>query len=132
MQEVELSCLAQELVDFDRMAPETWCVVGNCFSLQKEHDTALKLFRRATQLNPLFTYAYTLSGHEYVTNDELEKASSSFRTALQTDKRHYNAWYGLGVVYFRQQQYAMAQYHFQQAIKINGSSSILYTFLGLV
>ena len=39
--EVELAHLAQKVVDFDRLSPEAWCVVGNCFSLQKEHETAL-------------------------------------------------------------------------------------------
>src|SRR5690606_5189135 len=87
--EVELSYLAHQLVEFDRMAPESWCAVGNCFSLQKEPKTALKTFQRvpaclpalcrgllidsfvhqAIQLNPGFTYAYTLSGHEYIAND---------------------------------------------------------------
>lgn len=120
------------MVEFDRLAPETWCVVGNCFSLQKEHETALKLFRRAIQLDPHFTYAHTLSGHEYVANDELEKATSSFRDALRADDRHYNAWYGLGMVYYRQQQFSMAQYHFERAIEINPQNSVLHAFVGMV
>lgn len=39
--EVELASLAQRVVDWDRFAPEAWCVVGNCFSLQKDHESAL-------------------------------------------------------------------------------------------
>ena len=46
-QEVDLSNLAQHVIDFDRMSPESWCVqstvVGFYFSLQKEHETALSL-----------------------------------------------------------------------------------------
>lgn len=42
------------------------CVAGNCFSLQREHEAALRLFTRATQLDPLFTYAHTLAGHEHL------------------------------------------------------------------
>lgn len=44
--EVELSYLAQQVTDFDRLSREAWCVAGNCFSLQKEHDTALTFFQR--------------------------------------------------------------------------------------
>lgn len=33
--EVELSHLAQEAVAMDRHSPYAWCVMGNCFSLQK-------------------------------------------------------------------------------------------------
>ena len=49
-EEVELCYLAQLVSEFDKHAPEVWCVVGNCFSLQKEHETALKFFQRATQV----------------------------------------------------------------------------------
>ena len=29
---------------------QAWCATGNCFSLQKEHDTAIKFFQRAIQV----------------------------------------------------------------------------------
>jgi hypothetical protein len=29
-------------------------------------------------------------------------ATSHFRDAIRVDARHYNAWYGLGTVYYRQ------------------------------
>ena len=48
--EVELCYLAQEVADFEKSSPEVWCVIGNCFSLQKEHETALKFFQRAIQV----------------------------------------------------------------------------------
>ena len=73
-------------------SPQAWCATGNCFSLQKEHDTAIKFFQRAVQVNPTFTYAYTLLGHEYVLTEELDRAMSCFRQAVRTDSRHYNAW----------------------------------------
>lgn len=48
--EVALSALAQDLVAQDRLSPAAWCATGNCFSLQKEHDTAIKFFQRAVQV----------------------------------------------------------------------------------
>ncbi len=50
------------------------------------------VFKRSIQIDPNFAYAYTLSGHEYVANDDLDKALLSFRTAIRVDSRHYNAW----------------------------------------
>lgn len=44
--DVELSYLAQQATDFDKLSCEAWCAAGNCFSLQKEHDTALTFFQR--------------------------------------------------------------------------------------
>ncbi|KAI9907915.1 hypothetical protein PsorP6_004299 [Peronosclerospora sorghi] len=130
--DVELSYLAQRVTDFDKLSCEAWCVAGNCFSLQKEHDIALTFFQRAIQLDPSFTYAYTLSGHEYVANENFEKAVNCYRHALRTNARHYNAWYGLGTIYYRQEKFQFAEYHFQRALEINPRSSLLHCFLGMV
>ena len=89
---VDLCYLTQRVTAFDKTSPEVWCVVGNCFSLQKEHEAALKFFQRAIQMDPEFTYAYTLCAHEYVANEDFEKAICMFRKAIQTNSRHYNAW----------------------------------------
>ena len=148
--EKELCALAQQVVEIDKFSPETWCVVGNCFSLQKEHDTALKFFSRSIQIDPKFTYAHTLSGHEYIYNEDLDKAQASFRDSIYHDDRHYNAWYGLGksfhennialfswrlvigTIYLRQERIELAEYHFKRAISIHPTSSVLQTYLGIV
>ena len=36
-----------ELNAIDRLSPQAWCALGNCYSLQKDHETALKTFQRA-------------------------------------------------------------------------------------
>lgn len=129
--EVEIAHLAQYVVDFDRLAPESWCVVGNCFSLQKEHETALVFFGRSLQLDPNFTYTHTLSGYEYMANEDFEKAVACFRSAIRSDERHYNAWYGIGAIYHRQEKYDLAEYHFHRAVTINPQSSVLRCNLGM-
>lgn len=48
------------------------------------------------------------------------------------DERHYNAWYGLGNIYYRQEKYELAAYHFKRALNINDRSSVLYCYLGMV
>jgi len=93
--EVNLSHLAQQLIDADKLSPQAWCALGNCFSLHKEHPTAIKFFQRATQVDRSFAYGHTLCGHEYVASDELEKALACFRSSLRIDPRHYNAWAGI-------------------------------------
>jgi anaphase-promoting complex subunit 3 len=130
--EVELSFLAQQLSQYGKKNAEVWCVVGNCFSFQKEHDLALKFFQRSIQINPRFTYAYTLSGHEYVSNEDFEKAIECYRHAIRIDDRHYNAWFGLGTIYYRQEKYDIAEYHFRKAKDINPRSSVLHSYYGLV
>lgn len=129
--DTKLSHLAHHMSQIDKLSPATLCAIGNCFSLQKDHETALKFFERATKLNPLFTYAYTLSGHEHFANDDLDEALECYRHAIRIDPRHYNAWYGLGTVYFRQEKYELAEYHFTRAMRINDKSSVLYCYCGM-
>lgn len=130
--EVQLSALAQDLVEFDKLSPEAWCVTGNCFSLQKEHDVAIRFFQRAMQVDSNFAYAYTLLGHEYVLIEELDKAMAAFRNAIRIDPRHYNAWYGVGMVYYKQEKFTLAGVHFQKALSINPRSSALLCHVGVV
>jgi anaphase-promoting complex subunit 3 len=129
--EVELAHLAQKVVDWDRLSPEAWCVVGNCFSLQKDHETALVFFGRSLQLDPNFTYTHTLSGYEYMANEDFDMAISCFRQAMKTDERHYNAWYGLGAIYHRQEKFDLAEVHFERAAAIHPTSSVLKCNLGI-
>ncbi len=66
-----------QLAETNKDAAETWCVVGNCYSLQKDHESAIKFFQRAIQINPRFSYAYTLLGHEYLQQEQSDKVESN-------------------------------------------------------
>merc|ERR1719318_2351532 len=131
-EEVTLSALAQDLQRIDKLSPVTWCAAGNCFSHQKEHENAIKFFQRAVQVSPSFAYAYTLLGHEYVLVEELEKALSCFRTAVRLDHRHYNAWYGIGLTYYKQERFQLAEIYYRKALAINRFSPILMCHVAVV
>lgn len=131
-EEVRLAYLAQHATETDPLCAETWVVVGNNFSLQKEPETALRFFRRASQLDKHYAYAHTLCAHEYVAIEDFDKAVAGYRRAVGADARHYNAWFGLGNIYYRQEKYELAVYHFRRAISINPSSSVLWCYLGMV
>ncbi|KAH8260608.1 hypothetical protein KR038_008478, partial [Drosophila bunnanda] len=128
--EVELSALAQDLINQDKTSPVTWCVSGNCFSLQKEHETAIKFFKRAVQVDPDFVYSYTLLGHELVLTEEFDKAMDYFRAAVVRDPRHYNAWFGIGTIYSKQEKYEQAEKHYVKALKINPQNSVILVHIG--
>ncbi|KAI9762216.1 MAG: hypothetical protein M4579_000539 [Chaenotheca gracillima] len=130
--EVELSYLAHELIDTDRLSPQAWCAVGNAFSLQRDYDQALKCFQRATQLDPKFAYAFTLQGHEHVLNEEYDKALAAYRNGVAADHRHYNAWYGLGSVYQKTGRYDVAEKHYRTAAVINPTNPVLIWSIGTV
>ena len=122
--------LAHLCLEQSQFAPETWVILGNTFSLQKEHEAAIKFFNRATQLNPAFAYSYTLAGHEYVENENFTEANNCFRKALSYDERQVNAWWGLGNIQLKEQNYIEAIKLFKKCLNINSHSAVLHFYLG--
>ncbi|KAI0887461.1 putative 20S cyclosome subunit [Annulohypoxylon maeteangense] len=130
--ETDLSFLAHDLVDLSWHSPQAWCALGNAWSLARDHEQALRCFKRATQLNPKFAYAFTLQGHEHVSNEEYEKALTAYRQAISADRRHYNAYYGIGRVYEKLGNYDKAYVHFHSASVINPTNAVLICCIGNV
>ncbi|KAH7912129.1 hypothetical protein BJ138DRAFT_1179026 [Hygrophoropsis aurantiaca] len=129
-QNVQLSFLAQELMNINPRSSQTWIAVGNLFSLQKERSQALTCFRRAAEMDPSCAYAYTLSGHESI-DEDLDKAIGFFQAALRADPRHYNAWYGLGTCYLRMSKIRLAEYHYRKAVEIHPHNAVLLGCVGM-
>lgn len=130
--ETDLAFLAHELIESSWSSPQAWCALGNSWSLARDHEQALRCFKRATQLNPKFAYAFTLQGHEHVANEEYDKALTSYRQGMVADPRHYNAQYGVGRVYDKLGNYDKALSHFSSASKINPTNAVLICCIGTV
>uniref|UniRef100_A0A240PJY8 Cell division cycle protein 27 homolog n=1 Tax=Anopheles atroparvus TaxID=41427 RepID=A0A240PJY8_ANOAO len=130
--DVALSSLAQDLMAQDKTSPITWCVAGNCFSAQKEHETAIKFFFRAIQVDEEFAYSYALLGHELVLTEELEKALSMYRLAVLHDPRQYNAWFGIGTVFCKQERHELAELHYRRALQINPRNSVIMVHIAVM
>lgn len=130
--ETDLAFLAHELIEASWQSPQAWCAIGNSWSLARDHEQALKAFRRATQLNDHMAYAYTLQGHEHVENEEYDKALTCYLQATCADKKHYNAYYGLGRVYERLGNYEKALKYFSTAVSINPTNAVLICCIGTI
>lgn len=130
--ERELAQLAIRAMKIHPVSSAAWCVAGNCYSLQRDADSAIKFFSRAisTGLVPN-AYGYTLCGHEYLAKENFDQALNNYREALNIDERHYNALYGIGQVLMKQEKFALAQSHFRSAVQINPRNSILHYHLGV-
>ncbi|GAA5953750.1 hypothetical protein JCM3765_006957 [Sporobolomyces pararoseus] len=95
----ELAKLAQDYVKLERMRPEVCCLVGNYYSLRRDHEKAIVYFRRALKLDRGYLSAWTLMGHEYIEIKNTNAAIASYRRAVDVNRKDYRAWYGLGQTY---------------------------------
>lgn len=127
-----LSMLAMQITEECRMSPEGWCVAGNCFSVQKQHETAIECFERAVTIETHFPYGYTLLGHELLDSDQYDKAAAAFRRALVLCPTDYRAWFGLGLLHFKKEQVNLARVHLNRAVAINPYNSVLLCQLSVV
>ena len=130
--EAPLAFLCHSLREQAFDTPETWCAVGNSFSLAREHDQAIAAFKRAIQIDESFAYAWTLMGHEYIANEEFDAALSSFRKSVTADKRSYAGWYGLGRSLERMGKLEDAERHYRIAAQINPSNATLMVCIGVI
>ena len=127
----ELSDVALSSIEKNPFAPEAWVAIGNCYSQQREHDTALQFFNRAIQLNQNMAYAHCQCGHEYIYKDDFQKAKKCYEIAQVIDPKHFNAWWGMGNVYHKQEKYDRALDLFQKANEINDKNPIIWAYLGI-
>lgn len=67
----------------------------------------------------------------YAALEDYENAEKCYQSALRLDMRHYISWYGLGMIYLRQEKFEFAEHHFRRAFKINPHSSVIMCYLGL-
>ena len=64
-------------------------------------------------------------------NEDFSKARKCFENALNLDIRHYNAWWGLGNIAYRQENYIEADNNFTCATDINSKLATLWTYRGM-
>lgn len=59
-------------------------LAGNYYSLRADHQKAVMYFHRALKLNPQYTSAWTLLGHEFMEMKNTNGAIHSYRQAIGT------------------------------------------------
>uniref|UniRef100_A0A182SST2 Cell division cycle protein 27 homolog n=1 Tax=Anopheles maculatus TaxID=74869 RepID=A0A182SST2_9DIPT len=64
--------------------------------------------------------------------EELEKALSMYRLAVLHDPRHYNAWFGIGTVFCKQERHELAELHYRRALQINPRNSVIMVHIAVM
>ncbi|KAJ3048501.1 Anaphase-promoting complex subunit 23 [Rhizophlyctis rosea] len=128
--DVELAELAHQIFDIDRYRYESCLIVGNYYSIRREHDFAIMFFQRALKLNRNYIEAWTLIGHEYLELQNLAAAVAVYRKATVIKPSDYRAWYGLGCAYRMMSMHDMAITYFQKALAVQPNDYRMWFNLG--
>ncbi len=80
----KLCDLAHRMSIINRYRPETCACIGNYYSMKGEREKAIESFSRALKLDPNYSPAWTLLGHEYVDSCNPKAAIEVYRKAVGT------------------------------------------------
>ena len=128
----KLAALSKELTEKFRHRPETWCVTGNLYSLEKQCAIAIECFDKATKLTPKMGYPYCLLGNELIEVGHHDRAMKAFHQALIYSPQDFRPHLGLGIIEQRRSQLDKALTHMREAVARNPSNIILQCHLAVV
>jgi anaphase-promoting complex subunit 3 len=109
-----------------------WIAIANSFSLQRDHESAIKCLNRSIQINSNYAYSHVLAGQEFFSLEKFDKAKQCYQRAIEIDPRSYNAYWGLGQTFLKQEEFNNAKYNFVKSLEINPKSSTVRYSLALV
>ncbi|MCO5565887.1 hypothetical protein L7F22_019562 [Adiantum nelumboides] len=130
--EVRLSQLVKELQLLDPASSITHIAAGNAFALQHEHSSALRSFQKACSAAPNHAYAFTLAGYEASELGDKEKSMQYFREAIRIERRHWNAYAGIGQLHLQEEKLNAASYYYGQALDLQRSNAVLWDVFGRI
>ncbi|KAK8940422.1 hypothetical protein KSP39_PZI010667 [Platanthera zijinensis] len=145
-EDMKLSYVAQELISIDRLSPQAWCAMDNCYILQRDHEMALKNFQRAIQFDSRFAYAHTLCVHEHIALEYHDNGIKCFHNALQrddealvlidkaiiADKKNLLPMYEKANVFVSLERYEDALKVLKQLIEFSSRDSSDYALMGRI
>lgn len=92
--------------------------IANIFLYSKEYPKAFAQINTVLQQNVYNAEAYFLKGMCYKDMGDLDKALSSFQTAVQTEPKYYDGFMQLGLLYTKKNDPLALQY-FENAIRVD-------------
>lgn len=130
--EKKLSEVSRKALEIAPNRCESWIAAGNLLSLQHNSDAAVQMFQRAASIDHSCSYALALAGHELLLLDSLTEATNLFRESIDRNPKEWSAWYGLGSVHFKQDNFGAAQYYMKKALDANPDSSVLHYVYAMI
>jgi tetratricopeptide (TPR) repeat protein len=112
---------------------ELHILVGQAYREGGQFDLAAGEFRKALALNPNVARAHSYLGVVYLLDRgdaALAEARSEFEAELLRNPEDYSSHYNLGVIHFKQHEFALAEQELAKAIKLLPDGPDAYFYLG--
>ncbi|TKJ29361.1 hypothetical protein CEE39_09230 [bacterium (candidate division B38) B3_B38] len=97
--------------------------LGKLSLTEKNYEEAIFFFQKALESNPKLPKVHERRGFTYELMGKLEEAEKEYQEALKLEPKMIEANYNLAMVYFKQQKYSKAKYHFYEVISLAPDTS---------
>ena len=85
----------------------------------KEPEEKIRLYSKAIELDPIYTYAYNNRGNSYVDLKQYERAIQDFNKAIELDPTYAHAYNNRGNSYANLKQFERAIQDYNKAIELD-------------
>lgn len=106
--------------------PNATLMYGNCLSELNEHEMAIEIFKKLTEINPYDEAPWYNLGCEYLGLDQPAKALKYFQKAFEVDRANADAYYKAGFCYQCLDNIEQAIVHYKRSLEFEVSEKSLF------
>ena len=108
--------------DDNLYAAKLWDIKGGIYQAKKESAEAELSYKKAIQIAPEFMGAYYSLARLYISEKKTDDAVSQFNTILTHDPKAFSPHMLLGVIYYTQREFELAEKHYRAALAVKPDS----------
>ncbi|KAG0439717.1 Anaphase-promoting complex subunit 8 [Dictyocoela muelleri] len=109
-------------------SPETMTIIGNFFSLRKDHPKAIQYYQKSIKLSSKFSMNYTLIGHEYLQLNNYPQALNNYSKSIEANCFDHRAYYGIASVYTTLNQHQQSVYFYRKCYEMKNDPFIINSY----
>lgn len=124
--------LAKQAIVLDTVTADIPIILGDCFSLQRQYDSADFYYSRAIALGGKTAKLFYQRGFARQNLKRSADAETDYRAAIQRDSTCRDCRQGLGVLFVTQGKYSDALEQFSQVVKLDSMFNPGWVSLGVM
>jgi anaphase-promoting complex subunit 3 len=102
----------------DSLYPDAWLGLAGAYQVQQKHDSAIYAYRRLLRIAPRHLIARQQLAAAYQMNNDPDASIQEYKELLKYQPGYPHAHYGMGLVYFSQEDYPNAIIQSETAMRI--------------
>ncbi len=130
--EKQLELTTEYIAEVDVLSATDWYQRGKNAYMNGELENAKEYFRKAIEIDPVYSDSYNGIGLLYYQNENYDKAIEYYKKAVEINPEHEKAYGNMGLAFHIMGNFDKAIECYQKAIEINPDLAIAYSNIGAV